>query len=267
MTGAGSASAAYTLENSFLGGVGSSPTYYLPGTNFTVDTMEIENFLVRVRDPGQRESIRSSSGRFEGALSVSFTFGNNDFHDLLFNDTDGAGNDTFGSGLVPSAEWYLGTDFLSSGSVNTAERVAKGWVCVQATINYSENDDITVTLDGVYGDESYDQTLTPGSISKPSTEVPFHSAEFAVGGTVQTKLQSATVTMSDLARFERGASRQPIDAVAGPANTTLDLQAIFSETDQLELAYGSSGSGSVQDSMSGVDGSLTLSPGGAAVAK
>jgi hypothetical protein len=272
MTGAGSASVAYALESSFLGGVGGSPTYVAPGSNISVDTASIDNFLTEIREPETRTSVRSVAGRFEGALSVSFNLGPGastdraDFHELIFNGTDGSGNDTLATGLPPSAEWYLGTDFERGGSISTAERVAKGWVCVQASVTYSEGDLVRVTLDGIYGDEASNTTLTPGSIARPGQEADFHEVDLTLDATTQTKLQSATLNLDGLARFERGTSRQPIAAVAGPANASLDVEAIFTEADQLEAAYGASGVTSVQDSIDAVDGQFTISPGGTAAA-
>lgn len=272
MTGAGAATVAYTPESSFLGGPSGTPTYYLPGSNTLVETASIDNFLTRIREPNTRESVRSVAQSLEGGLTVSFNLGTGDsasradFHDLIFNATDGSGNDTLDSSLPPSAEWYLGTDYESGGTISTAERVAKGWVCVQATVAYTQGDLVRVTLDGVYGDESYNTSITPGTIVSPGDEADFHEVTLTLDSTTQSKLQSATLTFDDLARFERGTSRQPIAAVAGPSPVTLDAQAIFTEVDQVELAYGGSGNTSVQDSLTGVSGSLTVSPEGTTAA-
>jgi hypothetical protein len=264
---AGQATVAYAVEQSFLGGVGSSPTYRRPGSNLTVDTLSIDNFLQRIRVPGSRESVRSVAQRFEGALTVSFNLGSGQFHELLFNGTDGSGNDVFVADVAPSAEWYLGVDFESGGSITTAERVAKGWVCVQASVTYTEGDLVTVTLDGIYGDEAANTSLTPGTITSPGTEADFFEVDLQVDGAVQTKLQSATLSLSDLARFERGASRTPVAAVADAATATLDVEARFSGTEQLELAYGSAGATAPQDSESSVSGRFTVSPDGATAAE
>jgi len=268
MTGAGAANVAYALEDSFLGGTGTSPTYYLPGTNATVDTLSLNNFLARIREPNTREQVRSVAERFEGALSVSFNLGTGegggraDSHDLVFNGTSGGGADILDSSLPTSAEWYLGTDFESGGTIETAERVAKGWVPVQASVAYTEGDLVRVTLDGIYGDEARNSSITPGSIVRPTDEADFHEVDLSLDGTTQAKLQSATLSFDALTRFERGASRQPIAAVPGPAQKTLDVAAIFTETDQLATAYGASAATSVQDSVNAISGSLTISPGG-----
>lgn len=257
MTGAGAATVAYELEDSFLGGV-STPSYKLPGTNVTVDEASIENFLTRIRDPNARESVRSVAGQFEGALSVSFNMGSATFNELIFNADDGSGNDILDSGLVDSAEWYLGTDFEDGGSISTVERVAKGWVCIQATIEWQQGGLVRVTLDGIYGDEDKNASITPGSITKPGDEAPFHAATLTLDSTTQAKAQSATISFSDLARFERGTDRNPIAAVAGPSPVTVDIQAIYTEADQLELAYGSAGSTTPQSSVGGVSGTFSF---------
>lgn len=265
MTGAGSANVAYAVETSYLGGAGGTPTYVHPGTNITVAELSIDNFLTRIRTPDQREALRSVAQNFEGALSVSFNLGTADYHDLIFNATDGSSNDIFDSSLPPSAEWYFGLDYESGGSISTAERVAKGWVCTQATVEYQQGDLVRVTLTGPYGDEALNTSLTPGSLSPPGTEADFHEVTLTLDTVTASKLQSATLQLNDLARLERGASRQPIAAVAGPATTTLDATAIYTENDQLELAYGGGSATSPLDSMTGVSGSLDVAPGGTSV--
>jgi len=157
-------------------------------------------------------------------------------------------------------EWVL-TD--GSGGEALTKTQSGGGVTF---VTYSEGDLVRVTLDGIYGDEASNTTLTPGTISRPGQEADFHEVDLSLDATTQTKLQSATLNLDGLARFERGTSRQPIAAVAGPATASLDVEAIFTEADQLELAYGSSGTTSVQDSIDAVNAQFTIAPGGMAAA-
>jgi hypothetical protein len=155
---------------------------------------------------------------------------------------------------VTSAEWYTGVDYLTG----TAERVLKGVVLTDASVQWGQGDNVTVSVTGVYGDESLNTSITPSSISDAGNPCPFHQASFSIDGVTQTKEQSATLTFSPLARLQRGSDRQPVDAVLGPVDPTLTVEAIFTEDDQLELAYGSSGATSPQDAVGGVSASATF---------
>lgn len=261
MTGAGSSTVAYAVENSFLGGVGTSPTYYLPGKNVTTDDVELGNALRRIRLPDQAESVESIAENLEGAFRASWILTNDNFHDLVFNDTDGSGNDIFSAGRMPSSEWYLGLDYLDG----TVERQLKGVAATDVEVRYQQGGPVRVTMTFVYGDEQYNTGITPGTIDESGTPVEFHGASLSVDAVAQSKLQTATLSLTNLARFHRGADRKPLDVVLGAVEESLDAASIYSENDQLELAYGSGTATSPQTSVGGVSASLSFSAAGSTV--
>jgi hypothetical protein len=264
MPGAGSATVAYAVETDYLAGVGQSPTYRLPGADITVGRLELTNQLREIRPPDDPTPVAQLAQNFEGAVEVSWVLSGNDFHDLVFSeDGDGSGtNDAYGTDLFPSSEWYMGVDYPSG----TAERVLQGVVPTEWSVEYTGTD-VEVSMSCVYGDEKFDTTLTPGSIARDTADkVPGHGTDLSIDGTVQNdRLQSATLTVSDISRVRRGVPRQPVDAVVGPVSISLDVEADFDGTDLLELAYGGAGASAVQDSVDGVDASLTFATAGGSI--
>lgn len=259
MPGAGSAyEVAWAAETSYLGGTGTGPTYYAVGTNPTVETAELSNNLLKVVAPGDPEAQRYLAQNLEGQLSVSFVMTNDEYHRLIFSD----GNTGFTSGTFPSAEWYLGVDHFGS----TTERQIQGWVPATASIQYQQGQPVRVTLTGPYGDEQKNTSISPGTIVDAGDEVPHHGANLSVDGTTITKLQSAQLNISQIARLIRGTDRHPVEAVQGAVETSLDHTAVYESSDRLELAYGSSGSTTPQDQVGGVSGSLAFSANGSTIA-
>lgn len=266
MTGAGSATVAFVKADGFLS-IPGTPTYYRPGRNITVDEISLDNALQRLREEDQAEAADSLAQNLEGAMSASWVVSSDthaDVRDIVFNDA-GAG---FTNGRTALSRWYMGLDYLTSGGQATAERVLKGVIPLSYNINYEQGGVIRASLTTGYADEEVDTSVTPGSITGPTDggDLPFHAAEFQVDGDVQTKLQSATLSFENISRFHRGASRTAIDATVAAPATSLDLTAIISEQDQLELAYGSSGTTTTEDTLDNVTGQLSLDIGGTDVA-
>jgi len=259
MTGAGSADVAYALETEYLGSLEDSdgdgnPEYYQPGKNITVSEASLQNALTRIRDPDDPEPLTSIAQNFEGALNVSFTLAEDNWHDLVFNDGTNTG---FVAGRMPSSSWFLGVDYLNG----TTERVAEGAVVTEATINYQQGSNVTVDLTLIYGDESKNASITPSNIQKaPGSDVyAFHGASLTVDTVGQgERLQSATLSIPTGARFHRGADRHPVDAVIGNVDASLSSDAIFTGPDQLELAYGGA---SPSSAISATTASLTFTNG------
>lgn len=255
MTGAGSATAAYALETDYLGSLEDSDgdgnvEYYQPGKDITVSEASLSNALARIRDPDSPESIANIAQNFEGALNVSFTLANDNWHDLVFNDASTG----FTTGRMPSSSWFLGVNYLDG----TTERVAAGAVVTEATVNYEQGSNVTVDLTLIYGDESKNASITPSNIQKtPGSDVyAFHGASLTVDGVGQgERLQSATLSIPTGARVHRGAGRHPVDAVIGNVEPTLSSDAIYTGPSQIELAYGGA---SPSSSLSAVSASLSF---------
>ncbi|WP_254768233.1 phage tail tube protein [Salinilacihabitans rarus] len=259
MTGAGSATVAYALEQTYGGSLvdedsDGTPEWYQPGVDVTVGDLSVENALERIRQPDDPTPAGSREGNFEGAASVSFTLTDDNFHDLVF--ADGGTALPSSPMAAPSSTWYFGVDHVDGNEARTPT----GAIVVDATINYQQGADVTVELTMLYGDEPDDVTA-PSSITQPSDADVFtwHGADLTVDAVDQTLMQTASLSLSGLARFRRGQSRHPFDAVVGAIEPSLSTDATFTENAQLQAAYG--GATTPQDTIGKVSGSLSFQNG------
>ncbi|WP_435175653.1 phage tail tube protein [Halorussus sp. AFM4] len=266
MTGAGTADLAFAKESSFLGSLVDSdadgtPEYFEPGKDPTLQELTLQRALQRQRDPSNVWSSQSVAQNLEGAFGIQFTMDDSrigDVHDIVFNDA-GTG---LTSGLAASSRWFLGLDYLSG----TAERVLKGVVPMDFTVEYSQGGQIRLNITFAYADEEYNTSITPSSVQAANgASAQWHGMDLTIGGTTQVKEQSATLSISDMSRFQRGSEPIAVEAVVANPQATLDVTGIFSETNQMELAYGGSGQTTTSKTMSSVSGSMALSAAGATV--
>ncbi|SEQ30645.1 phage tail tube protein [Natrinema salaciae] len=242
MTGAGAATVAYTVESDYGAGPDDTdPTWIQPGIDLTVGDLTVEQALERSRHPDDPTPAGSREGNFEGAMSVSFSLTDNNFHDLVFAD---GGTALPNSPMrAPSSTWYAAID-MPDGT--TESRTPTGAIVQDATVSYEQGSDITIELTLLYGDEPND-IAEPGSIQKPSDEdvYTWHGATFEVDGLNQPLMQSTTLSLSGLARFRRGQDRHPFDAVVDAIEPSFSTDATFTERDQLALAVDDSRDGPV----------------------
>ena len=233
MTGAGSATVAYAVENAY-GKLPADPTWRQPGIDITVSDLSVDQALERSRQPDEPTPAGSREGNWEGGLGLSWTLTDANFHDLVFAD---GGTALPNSPMrAPSSTWYLATE-LPDGT--TEPRTPTGAIVIDAAINYQQGDDITVELTLLYGFEPDDVTApSDADIQQPAEADAYswHGASFSVDGLNQPLMQSATLSLSGLARFRRGQSRHPYDAVVDAFEPSFSTDAIFTERDQLALA-------------------------------
>lgn len=262
MTGAGSASVAFAKEDEFRS-LPADPTYYLPGRNITIDDLTLPRALQRMRTPEAVMAATSLAGQIEGALAASWAMSADvqaDVRDIVFND----GGTKFETGAAATSRWFVGVDHLAG----TAERELKGVIPLEYSVAYSEAENtITESLTMGYADEEVDTAITPAAIQGPTdgNDVPFHGASLEIDAGTVTKLQSATLSIGNIARFQSGPDPNPVDAVIAAPEATLDATAIIEGTDRLELAYGSSGATSTQGTMDSVSGTFGFAVGGSSV--
>ena len=233
MTGAGSATVAYALENAY-GELPADPTWIQPGIDITVSELSVDQALERSRQPDDPTPAGSREGNWEGALGLQWTLTDANFHDLVFAD---GGTDLPNSTMrAPSATWYLAVE-LPDGS--TEPRTPTGAIVQSASINYQQGEDVTVELTITYGDEPDDVTApTNGDIEQPSDADAYswHGASFSVDTLQQPLMQSTTLSLSGLARFRRGQDRHPYDAVVSAIEPSFSTDSVFTERDQLAAA-------------------------------
>jgi hypothetical protein len=234
MTGAGSATAAYTIEESFGAGPATDPTWRQPGIDVVISDLTVQQALERSRHPDSPLPQGSRPRDFEGGLSAEWTLTDANWHDLVFADGGTALPTT--AMRAPSATWYFATE-LPDGT--TEPRTPTGTIVIDAEISYERGSDIRVSLTMLYGFEPDDVTApADADIQQPSDQDAFsyHGASFSVNGLNQPLMQSATISLTGLARFRRGQGRHPYDAVTGAIEPAFSTDAIFTERDQLAAA-------------------------------
>jgi len=255
VTGAGSATAAYTVENSYGDGPATDPKWTQPGLNVSLTDLSIEQALQRARHPDDPTPAGSREGEWEGAVGVGFDLTDDNFHELVFADGGTALPNSFMS--VPSATWYFGVD-LPDGT--TDARTPVGAAVIDASVEYNRGENIRVELTMLFGDEP-DDIAAPSTIQKPNVDDVFtyHGTGLTVDGTAQALLQSASLSLSNLASLRRGQDRKPYDAVTGAIEPSFSTDAVYTEKDQNTLAYGSTAGG--VEIVGAVDGTLSFENG------
>lgn len=268
MTGGGSSTVAFVKADGFLD-IPGDPTYYLPGRNPVVNNLSLQNTLARLRTPDTAEAVDSLAGQLEGAFGISYAMSadrHGDVRDIVFNG-GGAG---FTTGRTALSRWYLGVEYLDADATSTVERVLKGTIPLEYQLSYeAQTNIIQESLTMGYADEERNTTITPSDIqgTADGQDVPFHGADLTVDSATVQKLQSATLSISNISRFHRANSRTAVDAVLAAPETTLDAAAIYNTNNTLELAYGSSGASSPQNTIDSVSGALSFDVEGTTVAE
>lgn len=238
MTGAGSATVAYSLEDSF-GTLPGTPVWKQPGENIQVGQASLDNALERARQPDDPRPDGSREGNLEGAFTVTFAMTDTEFHDLIFPDGSGLATE---ASLAPTATWYLSANTLTDG---TRERFLSRAAVESVSIDYEQGGDVTVQLTIIYGDEPEvggSHGSAPGSIDQPSKDeiVRWHGMDWQIDGAVVDEVQSLSLECSGLARFRRGQQREPTQAVVGAYTPSLTASATLQDDTQISLAYGGS---------------------------
>lgn len=234
--------------NDYMGSPSDSD-YKTPGLDCVVEDIQLDNALRRMRKPGDAEIIEAMAGDFSGAITVSFTLGNAWWKNHVFGGQPVAGGESSAPytyewaiqpGEVQSSRWYTGIDYSQA----TAERELKGVVFSDMEINLQSGEPVEVVLTGFYGDEQKNASLTPGSQpSEQATPLRFNGGSLSVpDSTALNRVKEAKLSVSTRARPQTDMSRHPVAAVMGAVETTLEVRDVVTDTNQLELAYGSSSS-------------------------
>ncbi len=362
MTGAGSAQVAWGIETAFDDGPSSLVVWRKPGEDLEIGEASLDNALSRKREPDQALPIGSREGNLEGALTISWDLTDQDYHEMIFPDDDGSGNentrlagDTL---LAPSATWYLSSELPTQ----TEERWLTGAAVTDWSFQYNQGEMVRIELTIVYADEpdelykssetdtsstitpanqqvsvktssvdhedaevvlydgsgneldrvpanstEYQNTttvngtdiaavrlvrsgsavtgetitvnddvdgtgtdtdtsvdtenvLTVSNIETPSKSeiVAWHDVDWEIDGVGVDKLQSLSLSLSNMARMQRGQSRKALEAVIGAYEPSLSAEAILEDGRQRSLAYGSATADEPLDSITETDTTITI---------
>lgn len=251
-------------------GTPTDTTYKVPGKNPVVEDLSFENALTRMRYPDDPEVLDAVAQTFEGAISLTWTQTTPWYLNHVFGQAPSDGGESsapytytwdWTNYLVDSSRWYFG---LEAGSATT-EREIKGAVFGSLSYDLSIGDEVRVSVTGFYGDEAKNTSVTPGTLQgKDVSPMVFHGGSLSIPtSTAIVKPQSATLDITTNVRPQRGWDRKPKDAVLGAVETNLSLSDIYTDTDQLSLAYGNSSAPATSSGVDGAaDGELAFTSGG-----
>lgn len=272
MSGPGSTTVAYAEESGgYLSGPAADPSYVLPGEDTSFDDLSIDNQLSAISAPDSTLPKRQLAGNFEGGFGASWTLNSmspQPWHDLIFpRDSDGSGTrDAYdGDGSFPSSEWYVS---VAQPDGTVTERVLQGVVITSVSWEWSPDSPPEVSMTGVYGNERSEAAVTPGTIDRPDGAVPAHGATLTYATEDKAaKLQSATLSVENIAQLQRGASRFPVDVVEGAPQVELEIEKIYETSTQLEYAYETAGATqAASDTLDSASAALTFDYEGTTVA-
>ena len=247
MTGAGSSTLLFGLEESFKGPVidddsSGNPSYWHFGRNPSVTDLSLENQLQRMVQAGLIQSVESVAGNLEGAFNLTAVV-NTATHDaverVVFND----GGTGFTTGRAQSARVIAGSEYLDdAGGTGEKLRALKGLIPTDYELNYTQDGLVEYSLTCLYATE--DDATLPTDITETAGggDAAAHSFQLDVDGTTINDLQEATLSFSNLYSFRRGPPREAIAATLARPEASLDATAIWDGPDRhLDLAYGGQG--------------------------
>jgi len=258
MTGAGSGTLLFGKEGSFKGSLSPADTGWHFGRNPTVQTASLDRQLEQLREAGTIEDVEAVAQNLEGAFTVTAVINgavHGDVEDIIFND-GGAG---FTTGPANSAQVWLGSEYLDSGGTSDKVRALSGVIPTQYEVSFQQGGLVEYTVTMLYADES--GGTAPGTINSPAggQDAAFHSYQLDIAGSRIQKLESATLSMSNLYRYHRGDQQSPVDATLGAPELSLSVTAIWDDpSNQLEYAYGDTGDTTPQDSMTGQSATVDI---------
>jgi len=260
VTGAGSGELIFGHEGEFANSLVDSdsdgtPDLFAFGRNPSITELSLENQLQRLREADSVWSVESVKQNFQGAIGVEATV-SADVHDevekVVFND----GGTAMKAGLASSARIFAGVQYPTG----TAEEEYLGCIPLEYAINYEQGGMVTYSLSMAYADQKPDPTtdLSTATRVSDSSSVPFHGLELQVDGTTVADLQSAELSISDIARLQYGASPTANRGVIANPQAQLDVEALFTTPSRLDMARGAADS-APPDTLDSVTGTITIS--------
>lgn len=261
MTGAGSGELIFGHESDFMGSLTGNPDLYAFGRSPTLSELSLQNQLENLREGDSVWSVESVKQNFEGAVSVEATVSadvHNEVEKIPFND----GGTAIKSGLSSSARIFVGVQYPTGST----DRVLYGCIPTEYSISYEQGGMVTYSLSMLYADEepSTSVDLTTATRVTDDSSVPFHGFELDIDGTTVSDLQSSTLSVSDIARFQRGSGPTPNRGVIAAPSATLDADAIYTGPSRMDIARGNA-TGKLPDRVDSVSGTITLTVDGTTV--
>lgn len=260
MPGAGTGTLVACGEQSFMGSLvdadsDGTPDLFHLGRNPTLsEGPSLENQLQELREADAAWSVESVKQNFEGSITIEAIV-SADVHTKLEDALVLNAADTIQPGLSTSGRVFAGVQYPTG----TALEEYLGCIPLQYDINWQQGGEVQYTLSLAYADQKPDPStdLTTATPVTDGSSVAWHGTDLSIDGTTVSDMQSATLSLSDLARFQRGGTPTPNRGVTAAPSATLDVEATFVEETRMDLARGSSTS-APPDTLDSVAGALTL---------
>jgi len=264
MTGAGSATLVAQHETDFANTLASGDPFEM-GRDPSITELDLQNQLARMRDPDSAWEVETVAQSAEGAVGIEALV-SADIHaeiETIVLNNGGTGIDP--NSLANSARILVGVDY-ATGSV---ERELQGVIPSEYSISYEQNGMVEYSLKCFYADETPSANIDTTTVMEVTggSSVPFHGFDLQLdsGNIVVKDLQSAELTIADIARPQFGTGRIANRGVIDAPTADLTFESILRTADRSELARGD-GTGTLPDSVDGVSGTITLtSEGGTTV--
>lgn len=264
MTGAGSGELLLAHEQTLGGSLvdddsDSNPDWYQAGRNPSLTELDLDRQLQRLRDGVSPEAAESVAQNVDGAVGLEAVV-SSDVHDqieqVVFND----GGTAFTPGRPNSARIATEVNYLDG----TVDRILYGCIPLSYELNWEQGGMVSYSLSMGYVEEKTDQTISLTDVTEVTTgtSTAFHDATLSIDGTSIQKLQSATLTVDNIARFQRGGGPKASDAVIAAPEVSLSFEAIITGPDRLEIAYGAADATAIQDTMDSVPGEFDIAANG-----
>jgi len=220
------------------------------GDDVTIDTAEFDNNFADLFDPGSREASKRVAQQFSGSWSASFILSNPDIWRAVVADVTTTGSSapythTF-SGSVP---YPIQIVLPNEGTGN--ERILRGCVVSECTLDVSNNGLVNVNVSGAYADEEATSPGTGSIESQPTSghePLTFADGELSFAGTSYELIQSVSITISNGTELKPGLGSRFMQAFSPRVRrVTVDWDKLVENDNRQTTAYGGSSATSPQD--------------------
>ena len=228
------------------------------GGNATLSQLEGSNNAVDVFEPNSREMAQIIAQAFDGAFSVDFEWSNPWWLKGLISDAatvnngDGTYTHTFdGDSPYPMTICAGYDDRATESAGRQDERFLEGCVVQSATVDTTTEDNVSVTLDGAYINEDYQDNIQ--LTAQPSLNydvMTFAEALLELDSGFVSLVQDASVEINNNTTIIRElGTRVGVDYSPKQRVPTVDYTKIRESDNEVKDMYGSQAANAVQETV------------------
>lgn len=238
MPGAGSGALVMGRETEPLGTLvetDGSPDLFQIGRDDSVDEFQINNQLIDLSKGDSVFDVESVGGNYQGQVTVSANVSadvHGDIEQIVFND----GGTGIVQGQANTARAFIDSQYL--GGTEDLELI--GATPTEYSIEYQQGETVGYTLTLSFADLEPSPTtdLSTATEASAGSTVVWHGFDLQIDAGGIENLQSATFSISEIARLIYGASKTANNAVIASPTPTLEATATFTEPNLIDIAKG-----------------------------